>query len=276
MTTRSTAKKPAAKLSPSSSEKAAPTPLVTESAPPATITPATSGSIGFIAGPPANALIPTPPSGFEPTSGTAYRGIQPGTSELVALPLAIKNLQSFTNYASVLGSGAPPLSEIQQAFQVSNDWSAMRNASTAWDRYSRDQEGLAWTAMRALIARLNPAFNLAARTNPSITTAYAGLAALLVAKSVSSQKAAAARKKNKANVAEGKLPTHGTVGKARQRAAEKAAFAAQNAKPAAPVSGAVTGQSAPVAAVGTVAPVESAPSIESTTPVAGTPVVTRS
>jgi len=188
----------------------------------------TPAPIGFIAPPPATANIPSVPDGFEPTNGTSYRGLVPRTSELVALPLAIQNLLSFTDYAALIGATAPPLAEVLQTFQVSNEWSSMRNASSAWDAYSRDQEGVAWRAMRAIMTRLKPAFALAVKTNPSVATTYAGLASLLGAKVVSAQKGAATRKKNNEEVADGKTPTHGKAAKARQKAAAKAALAAQS------------------------------------------------
>jgi len=91
--------------------------------------------------------------------------------------------------------------------------------------------------MRTTMNRLKPAFLLAAKTNPSIGTTYAGLAALLDARSVSAKKAVATKKKNKQDEAEGKMPTAGLVGKKRGRAAAKAALAAQNAGAKPPVLG---------------------------------------
>jgi hypothetical protein len=57
-------------------------------------------------------------------------------------------------------------------FTVSNQWSSMRTASSAWDVYCRDQEGICWTSMRQAMARLRPAMALAVRTNPSVGTTY--------------------------------------------------------------------------------------------------------
>ena len=199
----------------------------------------------FIPAPPSNATIPPVPAGFDPTSGSNYRGVQPRKSELVALPLAIRDLRSFTNYGAILGTVAPPLAELEQSFDVSNAWSSMRNESSAWDAYCRDQEGVAWRAMRALMSRLKPLFVLAAKANPSLATTYAGLAALLGAKTVSANKAVATKKKNKAAGVAGKPASHGAVGKARQKAAAKAALAAQNGKNAsAPVGTSATQENA--------------------------------
>jgi hypothetical protein len=248
--TVATKSKPAVAAAPPASAATPATPA-TPAAPPPPAPPS-----GFIAPPPPGANIPPVPTGFEPTTGANYRGVQPRTAELVALPLAIANLADFTTYATVMGTSAPPLTEVQQTFEVSNAWAAMRNASSAWDAYSRDQEGVAWTAMRALMARLKPAFDLAVKANPSIGTTYAGLGSLLGARTVIAQKSVATKKKNKQNVAEGKEPTHGEVGKARQKAAAKAALAAQNAKPTAPPSAPVT---APVTAPTPAEPVADAP-----------------
>jgi hypothetical protein len=217
--------------------------------------------IVFIAPPPAGATIPAIPAGFEPTNGANYRGTQAQKAELVALPHALADLRSFASYPAILGAAAPSLAELVQAFDVSNQWSTMRNASSAWDAYCRDQEGLAWMVMRALMDRLKPAFLLAVRTNPSLASTYAGLAAFLGAKTVTAHKSAATRKRNKKNVAEGKLPTHGQVGKAHTKAAAKAALAAQSAKPA-------TNPSEPVAPAAEVGPVVMSAPAPVATPVA--------
>jgi hypothetical protein len=92
------------------------------------------------------------PDGFEPTNGANYRGTKPQKAELVALPLAIRDLGNFTNYAAVIGSAAPPFAEVVQTFDVTNQWSSMRNASSAWDEYARDQEGIAWSKAAAKAA----------------------------------------------------------------------------------------------------------------------------
>ena len=271
MTTRSKTTKAPAHATVATKSKPA---VAASPAAPAAASPAPAPSSGFIAPPPPGASIPPVPTGFEPTTGANYRGVQPRTAELVALPLAITNLADFTTYATVMGTSAPPLAEVQQTFEVSNAWAAMRNASSAWDAYSRDQEGVAWTAMRALMARLKPAFDLAVKANPSIGTTYAGLASLLGAKTVSAQKSVATKKRNKQSVAEGKEPTHGEVGKARQKAAAKAALAAENAKPSAPPSAPVTAPTPPVEPV-VDAPLAAAPvaqaAIAAPTPANGAP-----
>jgi hypothetical protein len=189
-------------------------------------TPGTGASTPSLAPPPSGANIPQPPSSFIPDSGTTYRGVTPAKAELVALPLALDDLRKFVNFAVVLGTTVPGYAEVLQLFLVCNDWSSMRTASTAWDLYCRDQEGIGWTMLRAVMDRLRPAFTLAATTDPSLLTKYPGLATLLGMRKSFSQKAASTRRLNRKAVAEGKPPTHGKVGKARQRAAERAALAA--------------------------------------------------
>jgi hypothetical protein len=214
MTTRTKASKVTARSTASAASSAAP--------------PATP--VTFIAAPPAGATIPSVPGGFVATTGANYRGVQPQKAELVALPLAIKDLYRFTGYATVFGATAPPLVELLEMFDVTNRWSIMRNATMAWDEFSREQAGISWTAMRTVMPRLKAAFELAAKTNPSIVTTFAGLAAFLGAKAVSAKKAVATKKKDKQDAADGKPPTHGQVGKKRQRRAAKAALEAQSAK----------------------------------------------
>jgi hypothetical protein len=276
MTTRTKATKPAShadvtakpRTAASIEAAASPAPIATAATTPAPATPA--APTAPIAPPPTDANIPSVPDGFEPTNGTNYRGMQPQKAELVALPLAIRDLGNFASYATVIGTTAPPVDEVLSTFEVANEWSTMRNASSAWDQYSRDQEGIAWTIMRSMMDRLKPAFVLAAKTNPSIATKYAGLATLLGAKTVSAQKAAATKKKNKQDEAEGKTATHGQVGKAREKAAAKEALAQQNAKPvsSAPVASPIAAPvvEAPIAAPASQPPALAAPPAPSGTP----------
>ncbi len=141
------------------------------------------------------------------------------------LPQAVKDLASFTDYAQTLGATAPAHADVQQSFQVSGQWSAMRQASSNWDGYCVLQEGLSWKTMRAHMDSLRPAFDLAATANPQLVTKYPGLAAVLGAKKAIAQKAASTKRLNKEAIAKGEAPVHGAVGKKRQRKAEKAALA---------------------------------------------------
>jgi hypothetical protein len=127
-----TASPPAAHTAPAA---VTPAPTLATPDPPPPVTP----SPVFLAPPPAGAKIPSVPDGFEPTNGANYRGTQPRTSELVALPLAVRDLGNFKNYDAVVGTTAPPFAEVQQVFGVTYAWSSMRTASSAWDAYARDQ-----------------------------------------------------------------------------------------------------------------------------------------
>jgi len=150
-----------------------------------------SAAATLIAAPPVDANIPAPPKGYDPTDGTNYRGIQPRKAELVALPSALQDLGRFTTYAQVLGTTAPAFTQVQASLTVANEWSTMRNASTAWDAYCRDQEGMAWVSVHALLDRLRPSFELAASADAALTTEFTGLSSLLAVKKVIANKAAA-------------------------------------------------------------------------------------
>jgi hypothetical protein len=176
----------------------------------------------FLKPPPATANIPVVPSNYVPQSGASYRGTGPRKAELVALPLAVTDLKNFTNYMQVIGGTAPPYDAILQMFEVTNEWSSMRTASSAWDAFAVDQEGICWRSMRAAMERLRPAFYLAAMGDPSLTTKFAGLATLLGVKKMIARKAVSTKRANKKAVAEGKAPVHGQVGKKRKKAADKA------------------------------------------------------
>ncbi len=205
----------------------------------------------YLTPPPPTALIPDVPSSFVPENGTNYRGVAPKKAELITLPLAVADLVKFTNYTAVLGTTAPPYDEIVPTFTVTNEWSTMRTASSAWDVYSQAQEGICWTVMRPAMDTLKAAFALAAGRDPSLLAKYPGLSALLDAKQAIAQKAASTKRLNKKAIAEGKPPIHGGVGKKRLKAANKAIVAAAgtSAGAAAPSqSASVASAPAPVAA----------------------------
>jgi len=215
---------------------AAPAPVLTATtASPAPSAPAAaSGNAIIFAPPPANAQIPAVPPNAAAGSGTSYRGVAPRMSELVALPLAVGNLEKFTDYTQRMGTAAPPYDEVTQLCEVVNSWSSMRAATEAWDAYCRDQEGIGWILMRAMMDRLQPAFMLAAKSDPSLVTKYSGLATLLGAKKAIATKGVATRKANKQSAAKGEPQTHGKVGKAKKRAAEKAALVTLQQQEASP------------------------------------------
>ncbi len=188
--------------------------------------------------PPADAKIPSPPSGFVAGDSADYRAMLPRDAELRALPNALSDLIKFTNYSQVLGDTAPPYAQIVQAIAAASAWSSMRTDSAAWDAFCGAQEGIAWTTLRAQMVRLQPSFELASAGPSNVKTMFAGLASLLGAKKVIARKGASTRKMNRTAVAEGKEPTHGKVGKTRKRAAEKAAYEAAQGAGSPPAQGA--------------------------------------
>ena len=234
-------------------------------------TAAATAATAYLTPPPKNALIPPVPSSFVPESGADYRGITPKKAELVTLPLAVDDLRKFTNYGLVVGATAPPYEEILSTFAVTNEWSSMRTASSAWDVYGQAQEGICWTVMRAAMASLKPAFALAAQRDPSLPAKYPGLAALLGVKKAIAHKAVSTKRANKKAVAEGREPTHGQVGKKRQKSADKAIVAAANAAANAPTTSSAAAPSA--TAPSATAPSAQPPAAATSTPPAASPVV---
>ena len=197
---------------------------------PSTVTPATVG----LAPPPSNANIPSPPPGFIPVTGGFAKSIRPTKAELMAMPDAIVELQSFTDYAAVLGQTVPAQANVITTFGTAGQWSVMRVATMAWEAYVSNEEGVGWTAVRQQIASIKPAFNLAAAANPALLTTYPKLATLLGAKSAAAKKGSATKAANKKAKAAGEPATHGASGKKAQTKAAKAALAAAQSKAPAP------------------------------------------
>ncbi|MGO8992972.1 MAG: hypothetical protein ACLQVI_06570 [Polyangiaceae bacterium] len=183
----------------------------------------------FVSPPPPGMTVPGVPDNYVPATPNEFTAVVPRQSELAALPQAVTDLTNFTDYDSTLGATAPQLSEVQQSLGVGSQWSTIRQASTKFDGYASLQEGLSWKAIRTQMAALRPAFTLAANRDPTLVVKYAGLAKLLSAKQSIAQKGAATKKANKKAEAKGELPTHGKVGKATTKAAQKAALAEKQA-----------------------------------------------
>ena len=192
------------------------------------------GSPGFLPGPPPITGIPSPPAGFVPKSAMDFRGVLPRTSELNALPIAVKELAAFSDYAQVLGATAPPLAQVQPVCMITNEWSTTRTQSKAWDEYCKTQEGIAWSILRPIMNQVRPAFELAATLDSTLSARFPGLTTLLGAKKAIAKKGVVTRTKNGPQIAAGQTPTHGKVGKRALKAAEKAALAAQQKAAASP------------------------------------------
>jgi hypothetical protein len=96
-------------------------------APTPTKTPVTVLGAGLLPLPP-DVAIPSPPQGYEPTTGINFRGFVPWTAELVILPKVLKDLARFTSYSGVLGNTAPPIAQLIEALTWTRGW---RRASTA-------------------------------------------------------------------------------------------------------------------------------------------------
>lgn len=198
----------------------------------------------WISPPPADAVIPIPPPGTQNANRVDYRALLPKKLELSAMPDVVAELQRFTEYASVFGKTAPPLTYVEQTFDAATKWSAMRVSVATWDLYARSQEGAAWSDVRDIIAALSPAFELATRTDATLARQFPALVRLFDVKKVFAARSVSSRKANQKLVAEGKAPIHG---KAAKRANKKAAAAALASAEAAAGAGAET--AAPVVTV---------------------------
>jgi hypothetical protein len=232
--------------------------------PPATASPvaeAAAVSATSLSPPPATANIPPVPSNFVAPTGPVYRGVSPKKAELTVLSQAVEDLKKFVNFTAILGGTVPPYADVLALFIAVNAWSSMRTASTNWDAFCRVQEGIGWTLMRTMMARLLPAFDLAATGNSSLPVMYPSLATLLGAKKSIAQKAVSTKRLNTKAVSEGKPPVHGGVGKKLQKKAAKAALAAQSAN---------VGAGSPVGAPAAQAAATQAPATVTATPVVAT------
>jgi hypothetical protein len=186
------------------------------------LSPKTGIALVFLQPPPVDAKIPLVPQGSVAPGGANYRTLLPKATELAALAGAVSDLRRFaSSFEQVFGLTGLPYAQVLQAFDVGNQWSTMRKASAAWDAFAQTQEGIAWGTIRAMMEQLGPIFEITAARDPSLAVTYPSLTSLLRAKKQIAQKGAVARRLNAAAIARGELPTHGVVGKKRQKAADK-------------------------------------------------------
>jgi hypothetical protein len=171
------------------------------------------------------------------------------------LSQAIIDVSRFTDFDAVMGSTAPARADVLQALTTASSWTSQYQATLAWLRYVGLMQGLSWQVIRTQEQCLRPAFALAAKRNPALGEKYSGFAKLLFAQSKAAQQAVATKMANKKDIADGKPPSHGKVGKRATRAAQKAALLAQQAAakatPAAPTPAAAAPANGAPPAAGT-------------------------
>lgn len=193
-------------------------------------------AIVFINPPPANANIPAPDAGWEPPAGNRYRGVVPKNAEVQALPDAIDELRAFGAYAATFANLAPPQDQLVQLLDAAEQWSKMAKATALWSRYCKVEEGIVWTAVRGMVARLLPAFQLAQAADPTITGKLPKTAAFLGVRKQIARTAASTKAMNGKAKASGQPAFHGQVGKRRKSKAARLALEAQHgAEATAPV-----------------------------------------
>jgi hypothetical protein len=175
---------------------------------------------------PPKVTVPVPPDTYDPNVVVDYRSAQPRQGELASIAGAAQEVGAFPDWVAVFGKTAPPAEHVLQAFDAAAQWTTLLVASTLWFNYVRAGAAVAWQDSRGLVEDLKTPFQLASAADPTIATAYPAITRLLgVAKAIA-QKGVATRKANAKAKAEGRLPTHGKVGKSRKKQAALAALAA--------------------------------------------------
>jgi hypothetical protein len=176
---------------------AAPAPA---SPPAATSNAASAGSSGAadtsVAAPP-QVTIPGVPANFVPANPADLRGFHALASEVAAVPDALAELQGFSNYGAVFGITAPDVGQLTQRLSVAYDWTMLLSQTTAWYKYAKSQQGLAWKDALLLLDALKAPFSLASTANPALLSQYPAIARLLGAQAVVAKRAAASRAKTK-------------------------------------------------------------------------------
>jgi hypothetical protein len=160
--------------------------------------------------------IPNPPADVVSRNNS---GAYPRGYHRAALPDVVDELARFDDFAEVFGKTVPSLVHVRQRFEEAHRWSSRRTKAALWERYCLCWEGIVWEDLRALMARMKPAFDLAVAQDESIAHRFPALVRLFAGASALAKRSAAVRKANDALEAAGELPAKGEVGKRRRRAA---------------------------------------------------------
>ncbi len=186
--------------------------------------------------------VPTVPAGCVLPDMDDFRGSHPTKNEIIAAPLALRDLGNFTDYETVLGSLAPAEPGLAGKLSVAISWRSLRNESQAWLAYVNAQDAIAWKVTLEALDELKPIFLIAVAKNPELAGTYPGLSQMFNASKVVAAKALATKKK---------------AAQAEAKAAKKAA-AAQAAANAAAVKAAAHAAAIAVTANATAAPAPAA------------------
>lgn len=161
------------------------------------------------------------------------------------MPDALAELQGFTNYGAVFGITAPDVAQLTQRVGIGYDWTMALSQTTAWYKYAKAQQGMAWKDAQLLLEALKAPFTLASTANPALLSQYPALARLLGAQKVVAKRAAATRVRNKKAAAKVATPAATSAQPAAAAttspaAGEAAAAGATNGAAAAPAARVVT------------------------------------
>jgi hypothetical protein len=155
-----------------------------------------SGTADTPVGAPPPVTMPAVPAGFVAANPADLRGYRALASQVAAVPDALAELQVFGNYAAVFGITAPDVGQLTQRLSVAYDRTMLLSQTTAWYKYAKSQQGMAWKDAQLLLDALKPPFGLAATANPALLSQYPAIARLLGAKTVVAKRAASSRAKN--------------------------------------------------------------------------------
>lgn len=175
---------------------------------------------------PPTVTFPAIPESFVPIEIKNYLGVLPKAAQLAVMPGAVQELKNFADFAAVFGKTAPPQASVAQAFDIATLWSSLRSRTTVFEVFVACQEAMSWKEVHDYIARLQPAFELAVKSDATVGTEHPSLTRLFGAMKEIAAKGVATRKANKQLEAEGKPPIKGKVGKRRKTAAANALFEA--------------------------------------------------
>lgn len=185
-------------------------------------------ALPYVKAPPPITLPPVP-AGVVTMPPATLRAQLPKQQELELMPDVEKELEGFDDYVGVFGKTAPSQDEMEQTLTSAYQWALLHMQLVAWERYAHAQKVLAWVNLRRLLARLAPAFRLAATTDGSIAVTHPALGSLFGVRASIARRAAAVRKANEEERSAGRPAYKGEAGKRREKADAKAALAAQAA-----------------------------------------------
>ena len=163
--------------------------------------PSTNASTVVLSTTPPVVTFPSSPLGFHAVILAAYRGYNPDTAQVAAIPDVITEVSSSDSYQADLGPAAPEPNAFVTTLTDALGWTNLRAQAEDFLVYVKSQEAVTWKSALIKVDQVKAAYDVALPHNADLPKTYPALARLVDAQTAVARKAAASRKRNAAEKA---------------------------------------------------------------------------